>query len=282
MLSRTRRLRKRCAACLASTPGTIARTSSLGFRGLGRLGSYGNRVLVLFDGHPANDNWIGSSYVGYDSRTDLADVERIEVVRGPGSVLYGTNAFSGVINVVTRQRDVRARGRARRFHCGLRRRARQGPRGCATRPRRRRCGRRSPRHTAKAATSSSRSWWPRHRRRSPATRAASTASGPARSPGRATWRYVTAQWFLHSFSKQLPTAVYETLLADPRTRQTDTRGFVEARVEPQAKPRSAASDARAPEPLSLSRALSARSGRRRAGGRHLPTAAGRDSSSASC
>ncbi|HEV8245899.1 MAG TPA: PEGA domain-containing protein, partial [Polyangiaceae bacterium] len=38
---------------------------TLGFRGLGRLGGYGNRVLVLVDGHPLNDNWIGSSYVGY-------------------------------------------------------------------------------------------------------------------------------------------------------------------------------------------------------------------------
>src|SRR5258705_1408560 len=75
--------------------------AAVGFRGLGRLGNYGNRVLVLLDGQPTNDNWIGSSFVGFDARTDLQDVERIEVVRGPGSVLYGTNAFSGVINLVT-------------------------------------------------------------------------------------------------------------------------------------------------------------------------------------
>src|SRR5207237_7202654 len=41
----------------------------------------------------------------YDARVDIDDVERIEVVRGPGSVLYGTGAFFGVINVVTRGRD---------------------------------------------------------------------------------------------------------------------------------------------------------------------------------
>src|SRR5690606_37388400 len=41
---------------------------------------------------------------GYDARVTLDDVERLEVVRGPGSVLYGTNAFSGVVNVVTRRR----------------------------------------------------------------------------------------------------------------------------------------------------------------------------------
>ncbi len=57
---------------------------TLGMRGLGRLGSYGNRILVTYDGQPMNDDWIGSSYVGYDALTDLGDVERIEVVRGPG------------------------------------------------------------------------------------------------------------------------------------------------------------------------------------------------------
>ena len=77
----------------------------VGFRGFSRSGDYGNRVLVLQDGMPTNDNWNGSSYVGFDARTDLEDIERIEVVRGPGSVLYGTGAFSGVINLVTRYKD---------------------------------------------------------------------------------------------------------------------------------------------------------------------------------
>lgn len=80
--------------------------ASLGIRGLGILGNYGNRVLVLADGHPMNDDVIGSSYVGYDNRVDLDDVERIELVRGPGSVLYGTGAFSGVLNLVSRGRSV--------------------------------------------------------------------------------------------------------------------------------------------------------------------------------
>src|SRR5262249_19194887 len=57
------------------------------------------------DGHPLNDDWLWSSYVGYDLRTDIEDVERIEVVRGPGSVLYGTGAFSGVINLIAHTRD---------------------------------------------------------------------------------------------------------------------------------------------------------------------------------
>ncbi|HEY5955642.1 MAG TPA: PEGA domain-containing protein [Polyangiaceae bacterium] len=75
----------------------------IGVRGLGRLNSYGNRILVLVDDVPINDNWLGSAYVGYDAMTDLADVERIELVRGPGSAVYGTSAFSGIVNVVTRR-----------------------------------------------------------------------------------------------------------------------------------------------------------------------------------
>src|SRR5262249_33698899 len=83
---------------------------SLGFRGFGRPGDYGNRVLVLLDGQPMNDNWLWSSYVGYDLRTDLDDVERIEVVRGPGSVVYGTGAFSGVVNLVSRYKETKTGG----------------------------------------------------------------------------------------------------------------------------------------------------------------------------
>ncbi len=78
--------------------------STIGIRGFARLGDYGNRVLTLMNGQALNDSWIGSSFLGYDALTDLDDVERIEVVRGPGSVLYGTGAFSGVVNIVTRGR----------------------------------------------------------------------------------------------------------------------------------------------------------------------------------
>ncbi|MFI5297799.1 MAG: TonB-dependent receptor domain-containing protein [Polyangiales bacterium] len=77
---------------------------SLGVRGFSDVGTYGNRVLILVDGHSMNDDYVGSSYIGYDGRTDLADVERIEVIRGPGSVVYGTGAFFAVINLVTRDR----------------------------------------------------------------------------------------------------------------------------------------------------------------------------------
>jgi outer membrane receptor protein involved in Fe transport len=76
---------------------------AIGFEGLSPPGDYTKRVLVLVDGHPYNDIVAGQGYVGHDLDVDLAEVERIEVVRGPGSVLYGTGALFGVVNVVTRR-----------------------------------------------------------------------------------------------------------------------------------------------------------------------------------
>ncbi|MCA9613510.1 MAG: TonB-dependent receptor, partial [Myxococcales bacterium] len=77
--------------------------ASLGVRGFSQPQDYGNRVLSLTDGHVMNDDLLGSSYVGFDARSDLMDVERIEVVRGPGSALYGADAFGGVINIITKK-----------------------------------------------------------------------------------------------------------------------------------------------------------------------------------
>jgi outer membrane receptor for ferrienterochelin and colicins len=85
---------------------------AVGFRGFSPPGDYTNRVLVLLDGHPYNDIMVGQGFVGHDVDVDLTNVERIEVVRGPGSVLYGTGALFGVINVVSKRA-------ARGAHAGL-------------------------------------------------------------------------------------------------------------------------------------------------------------------
>lgn len=74
----------------------------LGTRGFSRPSDYNNRILVLVDGHTLNEHTWGSAQVGDDITLDLASIERIEIVRGPGSVLYGTNALFAVINVVTK------------------------------------------------------------------------------------------------------------------------------------------------------------------------------------
>lgn len=75
----------------------------VGFRGFLRPGEYGNRVLMTLDGHTTNEDQIGAPFFTEEFLVDLLDVEQIEVVRGSGSALYGTNAFFGVINVVSRR-----------------------------------------------------------------------------------------------------------------------------------------------------------------------------------
>ncbi len=59
----------------------------------------GSRVLMLLDGHRALAN-VGSS-IDF-GLLPLLDVERIEIVKGPHSTLFGTNAMGGVVNVITR------------------------------------------------------------------------------------------------------------------------------------------------------------------------------------
>lgn len=63
-------------------------------RGLG-----GARALVLLDGEPLNDSFFG--FVSWD-RSPLESVQKVEVVRGGGSSLFGNYALGGVINIVTR------------------------------------------------------------------------------------------------------------------------------------------------------------------------------------
>jgi outer membrane receptor for ferrienterochelin and colicins len=75
----------------------------LGIRGFLVPGDTNTRVLILWDGHPMNEVWSGETYAARELNVDLGEVERIEVVRGPGSALYGTGAFLGVINLVPRQ-----------------------------------------------------------------------------------------------------------------------------------------------------------------------------------
>ena len=76
--------------------------SFVGLRGFSPLGDYGTRLLLLVDGHRLNDAVYEQAPVGADFPVDLDLVDRIEVIRGPGSALYGTNAFLAVINVITR------------------------------------------------------------------------------------------------------------------------------------------------------------------------------------
>src|SRR5262249_27237518 len=82
--------------------------SYLGIRGFSRPADYNTRVLVLQDGHRLNDNVYDEAYIGTESPLDVDLIDRVEIIRGPSSSLYGTNAFLGVINVITKRgRDIK-------------------------------------------------------------------------------------------------------------------------------------------------------------------------------
>ena len=63
-----------------------------------RLRGMDNGTLVLVDGHPANFNNASAL-----NSIPIDQIEKIEVVKGPGSVLYGPQAMAGVINVITKK-----------------------------------------------------------------------------------------------------------------------------------------------------------------------------------
>ena len=75
---------------------------SIGIRGLQIPGDFNTRILVLVDGASVNEAWGAFAGIGFDAIVGLDDIARIEVIRGPVSSVYGTNAFFGIINIVTR------------------------------------------------------------------------------------------------------------------------------------------------------------------------------------
>jgi outer membrane receptor for ferrienterochelin and colicins len=79
----------------------------VGVRGISRPGDYNARILFLLDGHRVNDNIFDGAYIGTEFPVNVDLIERIEIVRGPSSSVYGTGAFLAVINVITeRGRDL--------------------------------------------------------------------------------------------------------------------------------------------------------------------------------
>lgn len=74
----------------------------LGSRGFATPGDYNTRVLLLVNGVRFNDNLYDQAPIGTDFPLDLDLIDRVEFVPGPGSAVYGANAFFGVLNVITR------------------------------------------------------------------------------------------------------------------------------------------------------------------------------------
>lgn len=73
-------------------------SGAVSMRGFG--GSPNTQILILIDGHPQYQGLFGhplaDAYVA-------SDVEKVEIIHGPASILYGSNAMGGVINIITKK-----------------------------------------------------------------------------------------------------------------------------------------------------------------------------------
>jgi len=79
-----------------------------------------NRVLVLVDGERLNNSRTSTSQSGIETGlVETSQIETVEVVRGSGSVLYGTDALAGTINIITRDTPPRRDSSHFRFGAAL-------------------------------------------------------------------------------------------------------------------------------------------------------------------
>lgn len=76
--------------------------SYVGIRGFQRVGDFNSRILLLIDGYRVNDNIFDQAFLGGEFPVDPDLIERVEIIRGPSSSVYGGNALFGVINVITK------------------------------------------------------------------------------------------------------------------------------------------------------------------------------------
>jgi len=202
-----------------------------GVRGFAPFGQYGNRVQVQLDGHTLNDDWIGQSYLEFDLLSDLAALDHIEVLRGPGSALYGTGAFFGVINLVSR-----AGAPTEKLRAGIGRLAdgaiRIGAGGGSM------LGEDGGFWlSAGGVKSQGFDYY------SPAQVGNPNApDGVARSAGafeansvlgRFFWRFLALEGYFNQRNKRIPNGAFNTAFGDRRAREYDGRSFLELRAEPQ-------------------------------------------------
>ena len=104
------------AEALQSVPGFYTsydrNYTYIGVRGFSTPGDYNRRLQIQINGHPLNDNIWDYTGAGEDLGFEMAMTERIEVVYGPGSALYGSNALFATVNVITREAPPTGRGEA--------------------------------------------------------------------------------------------------------------------------------------------------------------------------
>lgn len=203
----------------------------IGVRGYGPFGAYGNRVQVQLDGHILNESWIEASYHQFEVMSDLYGLDRIELIRGPSSLLYGSGAFQGVINLVSPELDNDKRGSRAgitavsdgvlRAYGHYRHAFEDGQGGLQL--------------SAALAGGQGRDFFSAARLGSP-----EYPRGLAEDVGgfdaytlRASsqWKNFKLYSYFHSRDQQSPTGSYDVLFGDPRAREHDQRGYIDLRYD---------------------------------------------------
>ncbi|MEZ4461642.1 MAG: TonB-dependent receptor [bacterium] len=219
------------ADALSGLPGVFytndAVYSAIGLRGYGPQGTYGNRVVVQIDGHTINDSWVDASYHQFEVLTDLYGLERLEVVKGPNSVLYGSGAFQGVIGLVSP--DLKSDYVESRVGLG----------GVSSGGARAYAHLRQPFEDGGVSVSAAIGGSSGSDVLSVArVGSAETPDGYARDVGgfeaytlRANAEYGNLKFlsYFHSRDKQSPLGAFSTIFGDDRTREQDSRGFADVR-----------------------------------------------------
>lgn len=75
----------------------------VGSRGFSRPTDYNNRIVVMIDGHILNEVVYGSSFMGSELGINLDNIERIEIIRGPGASVYGSGSMLNTINLIMKK-----------------------------------------------------------------------------------------------------------------------------------------------------------------------------------
>jgi outer membrane receptor for ferrienterochelin and colicins len=201
----------------------------VGVRGFARPGDYNTRILLMVDGHRINDNVYDQAFLGREFPVEIDLIERVEIVRGASSSLYGTSAFFAVINVITKRgRDingVEVSGEAASFGTYK--------------------GRVSfgKKFNDKLELLASGSFYDSKGQRelyfkefdSPATNNGIAINADDENLGNffanVAYRDLTVRATYGRREKGIPTGSYGTLFNDPRTQTTDRRGYIEAQYE---------------------------------------------------
>ncbi|MTL16727.1 TonB-dependent receptor plug domain-containing protein, partial [Nocardia seriolae] len=99
------------ADAVQDVPGVDVTDAGLGRKGISIRGMQSDHTLVLVDGMRINNSASAIAHSDYELGWVPAEaIERVEVVRGPLSSLYGSEALGGVVNVITRKATDRSEG----------------------------------------------------------------------------------------------------------------------------------------------------------------------------